>query len=113
LYYRLNVFPIEIAPLARAQGRHRGAGVKHFVELSAEELNRPRPRLTQANLLQLQRYDWPGNIRELQNVIERAVITATSGRLGFDLPTDEKSGDPRWTHSVGGTLHQSGTLLGS
>ena len=93
LYYRLNVFPIEIAPL-----RHRKEDIallaSYFVDLSAEQLNRPRPRLTQANLLQLQRYDWPGNIRELQNVIERAVITATSGRLGFDLPTEEKSGDP-------------------
>ena len=93
LYYRLNVFPIEIAPL-----RHRKEDIavlaSHFVDLSAEQLSRPRPRLTQANLLQLQRYDWPGNIRELQNVIERAVITATSGRLGFDLPTDEQPGIP-------------------
>ena len=39
----------------------------------------------------MQRYDWPGNIRELQNVIERAVITATAGKLRFDLPTDTKA----------------------
>ena len=89
LYYRLNVFPVEIAPL-RERKEDIAVLASRFVELSCEQLNRPRPRLTQANLLQLQRYDWPGNIRELQNVIERAVITATSGRLGFDLPTDEK-----------------------
>ena len=89
LYYRLNVFPIEIAPL-RERKEDIALLASHFVELSAEQLNRPRPCLTQANLLQLQRYEWPGNIRELQNVIERAVITANSGRLRFDLPTNEK-----------------------
>ena len=89
LYYRLNVFPIEIAPL-RERKEDIGLLASHFLDLSAEQLKCPTPRLTQANLLQLQRYDWPGNIRELRNVIERAVITATSGRLGFDLPTDEQ-----------------------
>jgi transcriptional regulator with GAF, ATPase, and Fis domain len=89
LYYRLNVFPIEIAPL-RERKEDIALLASHFVDLSAEQLNRPRIRLTQANLLHLQRYHWPGNIRELQNFIERAVITATSGRLGFDLPLDEK-----------------------
>ena len=89
LYYRLNVFPIEIAPL-RQRKEDIALLASHFADLSAEQLNRPRPRLSQANLLQLQRYDWPGNIRELQNVIERAVITANSGRLRFDLPADEK-----------------------
>ncbi len=66
----------------------------HFVDLSARKLNRPRPRLTQADILGLQRYDWPGNIRELQNVIERAVITAHAGRLSFDLPTDAQPKQP-------------------
>jgi transcriptional regulator with GAF, ATPase, and Fis domain len=65
LYCRLNVFPIEIAPL-RERNEDITVLASRFVELSAEALN--RPCLTQANLLQLQRYDWPGNIRELQNV---------------------------------------------
>ena len=86
LFYRLNVFPIQIAPL-RERKEDLGVLASHFVERSARSLNRPTPRLTQANLLQLQRYDWPGNIRELQNIVERAVITAQSGRLRFDLPT--------------------------
>jgi transcriptional regulator with GAF, ATPase, and Fis domain len=93
LYYRLNVFPIEIAPL-RERKEDIALLASNFVDLLAEQLNRPRPRLTQANLLQLQRYDWPGNIRELQNVIERAVITAASGRLEFDLPKDEQPAVP-------------------
>ena len=87
LYYRLNVFPVEVAPL-RQRKEDIALLAAHFVEISARKLNQPRPRLTQANILKLQRYDWPGNIRELQNVIERAVITANAGRLRFDLPTD-------------------------
>jgi transcriptional regulator with GAF, ATPase, and Fis domain len=87
LYYRLNVFPIEIAPL-RQRKEDIAVLTTHFVEMAAKKLNRAKPRLTQANILNLQRYDWPGNIRELQNVIERSVITAHAGRLSFDLPTD-------------------------
>jgi transcriptional regulator with GAF, ATPase, and Fis domain len=95
LYYRLNVFPIEVAPL-RQRKEDIAALAAHFVELSARKLNRPRPRLTQANVLTLERYGWPGNIRELQNVIERAVITGKSGRLSFDLPveTDSERSEP-------------------
>ena len=90
LYYRLNVFPIQIAPL-RERKEDISVLAAHFVDLSARNLNRPVPRLTQGNILQLQRYDWPGNIRELQNVIERAVITSTAGRLRFDLPISESA----------------------
>lgn len=90
LYYRLNVFPIEIAPL-RQRKEDIAVLAAHFVKFSARNLNRPIPRLTPGNILGLQRYDWPGNIRELQNVIERAVITSTAGKLGFDLPTDVKT----------------------
>ena len=87
LYYRLNVFPIQIAPL-RERKEDIPLLAAHFASNSSRLLNRPLPRLTQANILQLQRYDWPGNIRELQNVMERAVITSHAGRLLFDLPTD-------------------------
>jgi transcriptional regulator with GAF, ATPase, and Fis domain len=96
LYYRLNVFPIQIAPLRERQ-EDISILASHFVEQSARKLNRPVPRLTQGNINQLQRYSWPGNIRELQNVIERSVITSASGRLKFDLPTtqlDKRSGPP-------------------
>jgi len=93
LYYRLNVFPVQIAPL-RERKEDIAVLAAHFVDLSARKLNRQVPRLTQGSILQLQRYDWPGNIRELQNVVERAVITSTAGKLRFDLPTETKSEEP-------------------
>ncbi len=87
LYYRLNVFPVEVVPL-RGRTEDIPLLAAHFLELAAKKLNLARPRLTQANLLRLQAYDWPGNVRELQNVIERAVIVSRSGVLRFDLPQD-------------------------
>ena len=80
LYYRLNVFPMELAPL-RDRVEDIPLLAAHFVELSLRELGCPRPRLTQAGIEALQNYDWPGNIRELRNVIERAVIFARGGVL--------------------------------
>lgn len=84
LYYRLNVFPIEVPPL-RARPEDIPMLASRFISDAASRLNLPAPRLTQAHLAQLQNYDWPGNIRELQNVIERAVIIARSGKLSFHL----------------------------
>ncbi len=85
LYFRLNVFPIECAPL-----RHRPADVPplaaHFLRLACARLNVPVPRLTRANMRALQGYAWPGNARELQNVVERAAILARDGKLRIDLP---------------------------
>lgn len=86
LYYRLNVFPIEVLPL-RERMEDVPLLAKHFVEASVKKLRCPKPRLTRAGLSKLQNYDWPGNIRELQNVIERAVIISRGGVLDFDLPT--------------------------
>jgi len=62
---------------------------KHFIDLSVRELRIPKPRLTRAGVAKLQSYDWPGNIRELRNVIDRAVILARGGALDFDLPSGE------------------------
>ena len=58
----------------------------HFVEIAVKELGCARPRLTRAGIETLQNYDWPGNIRELRNVIQRAAIFAQGGALDFDLP---------------------------
>ena len=85
LFYRLNVFPVQITPL-RERKEDVAVLAAHFVSLVARNLKRPIPRLTQGNVADLERYDWPGNIRELQNVIERAVITSVAGKLRFDLP---------------------------
>src|SRR5271165_229367 len=93
LYYRLNVFPMTLAPL-RERREDIPLLATHFVELSLRELGCPRPRLTRAGIETLQGYDWPGNIRELRNVIERAVIFARGGALDFDLPAIDSSAGP-------------------
>jgi DNA-binding NtrC family response regulator len=85
LFYRLNVFPIQVPPL-RERMDDIPLLAKHFVELSSKDLKCAQPRLTRAAIAKLQSYDWPGNIRELRNVIERAVILARGGALDFDLP---------------------------
>ncbi len=85
LYYRLNVFPIEVPPLRQRQD-DIPLLARHFLDVSAKKFNVTQPKLSQAHIEQLKNYDWPGNIRELQNVIERAVITAQAGRLRWDLP---------------------------
>jgi transcriptional regulator with GAF, ATPase, and Fis domain len=96
LYYRLNVFPMKLAPL-RERREDIPLLATHFVELSLRELGCPRPRLTRAGIEILQGYDWPGNIRELRNVIERAVIFAHGGALDFDLPAIDSSPGPTQT----------------
>jgi transcriptional regulator with GAF, ATPase, and Fis domain len=90
LYYRLNVFPIKVAPL-RARKEDIALLATHFIEIAVKELGCPRPRLTRAAIETLQNYDWPGNIRELRNVIERAAVFAQGGALQFDLPVSGSS----------------------
>ncbi|HEU5081093.1 MAG TPA: sigma 54-interacting transcriptional regulator [Opitutaceae bacterium] len=85
LYYRLSVFPIELPPL-RERIDDIEPLVSHFIRQAARRLGVPLPRLTKSHLHQLRSYDWPGNIRELQNVIERAVILSRGGRLHLELP---------------------------
>jgi PAS domain S-box-containing protein len=90
LYYRLSVFPIDVPPLSRRM-EDIAPLAQHFLELSCSELGREPLRLTQHHLDCLMRHDWPGNIRELKNVIERAVILSSGTQLRLDLamPEDE------------------------
>jgi transcriptional regulator with GAF, ATPase, and Fis domain len=90
LYYRLHVFPIQVAPL-KDRKDDIPLLAQHFVDRSVKELRCLKPRLTRSSIAQLQNYDWPGNIRELRNVIERAVILAGGGALQFDLPLTDSS----------------------
>lgn len=83
LYYRLSVFPIEIPRLAERID-DVPLIAEHILNSLARKFGRQSPRLTTANATTLQRYDWPGNIRELQHVLERAMITSTDGRLRFE-----------------------------
>ena len=84
LYYRLNVIPMKVVPL-RERRDDIPLLAAHFVDTAVKELGCPRPRLTPAGIDALRGYDWPGNIRELRNVIERACIVAQGGALEFDL----------------------------
>jgi transcriptional regulator with GAF, ATPase, and Fis domain len=85
LYYRLNVFAIEVDPL-RQHKDDIPLLVDHFLRRTARRLKVPLPELTPTHLHQLHNYDWPGNVREMQNLIERALILAQRGLLRFDLP---------------------------
>ncbi|MCC6822557.1 MAG: sigma 54-interacting transcriptional regulator, partial [Verrucomicrobia subdivision 3 bacterium] len=93
LYYRLHVFPIHVVPL-RERKDDIPLLAKHFVELSVKELRCQKPRLTRASVAALQNYAWPGNIRELRNVTQRAVILARGGPLHFDLPVTHSALTP-------------------
>ncbi len=88
LYYRLSVFPVQVPPL-----RRRGDDVVqlavHFLEQVCRDFGRPCPQITQAQAQALRAYAWPGNIRELKNVIERAVILSTGDTLRLDLSLPE------------------------
>jgi formate hydrogenlyase transcriptional activator len=73
LYYRLNVFPISIPPLRERPG-DIPLLVQHFVQQAARKMNKVIDTIPCGTMEALTQYQWPGNIRELQNVIERAVI---------------------------------------
>ncbi len=80
LYYRLNVFPIETPPLRRRR-EDIPLLADHFTRSSAQHLNVPAPRISDEALALLMSYQWPGNIRELQNVVERAVLLSDGKTL--------------------------------
>jgi formate hydrogenlyase transcriptional activator len=88
LYYRLNVFPIVLPPL-RQRPEDIPMLVAHFVNKYAEQMSKPISRIGKNALETLLRYSWPGNIRELQNVVERAVILTMGDVLQLPaLPSD-------------------------
>jgi len=84
LYYRLSVFPIEIPPL-RDRREDIPELVRHFLQVCCRRLGIPPLESSPEQLEALKGYDWPGNIRELHNVVERAVITARGGTPYFDV----------------------------
>jgi len=90
LFYRLNVFPLRLPPL-----RERGDDVVRlasaFARRFSTKMGRTIAPMTADSAHRLKGYSWPGNVRELQNVIERAVITATDGQLNLDRALPEVS----------------------
>ena len=88
LYYRLNVFPLLLPPL-RARREDIPALVMHFVEILGRRMGREIEHIPPETMSALSSYPWPGNIRELQNLIERAVILSNDGVLPNPLPIAE------------------------
>jgi transcriptional regulator with GAF, ATPase, and Fis domain len=85
LYYRLSVFPIRVPPL-RERKEDIPLLAAHFVTLATRKPGTADLRIGKPEWEELKAYDWPGNIRELANLMERAVILSRGGRLQFDLP---------------------------
>jgi formate hydrogenlyase transcriptional activator len=80
LYYRLNVFPIALPPL-RARREDIPALVEHFVEIYARRMGKQIDEISSETMSELASYAWPGNIRELQNFMERSVILSSGSVL--------------------------------
>jgi PAS domain S-box-containing protein len=97
LFYRLSVFPIELPPL-RERAEDIGLLAAHFLATICCELGREPLTLTKQHAAMLQTHQWPGNIRELRNVMERSVILTKGPRLRLDLamgaaPKDQEAPD--------------------
>jgi formate hydrogenlyase transcriptional activator len=105
LYYRLNIFPLVVPPL-RERSDDIPLLVEYFVARFAERLGRKVSRIDRQTMELLQSYHWPGNIRELQNVIERSVILAEGGTLRID-PSVLGSGASRKAAADGDVLRQN------
>ncbi len=110
LFFRLNVFPVHVPPLRERQG-DIPLLVRHFTQQFSRRMNKVMETIPSAAMDALSRYHWPGNIRELQNVIERAVIISSGPVLSVDVtdlkfpkavPLAEK---PAATKSTNGALH--------
>lgn len=91
LYYRLNVFPILVPPL-RERKEDIPLLVQHFVKKFARKCDNPISLITKKVINELTAYSWPGNIRELENIIERAMIISQGNKLelGSPLPKSAK-----------------------
>jgi len=88
LFFRLNSITIEIPPLRQRVSEIEPLA-RRFASLAAQRLRLPSPEIDADVLVKLRRYQWPGNIRQLRNVMERAVVLAEGGRITADLlPAD-------------------------
>jgi formate hydrogenlyase transcriptional activator len=105
LYYRLNIFPL-VVPQLRERSEDIPLLVQYFVARFGERLGRKISRVDKHTMQLLQAYRWPGNIRELQNVIERSVILAESGTLRIDANV-LGAAEPRKVASDGHVLRQN------
>lgn len=97
LYYRLNVFPI-VMPSLRERKDDIPLLVSHFIGYFSRKIGKTVSGVSEKVLKALMDYDWPGNIRELENVIERSVLLARGGTIDqISLPTNNTPGDDPYT----------------
>jgi transcriptional regulator with GAF, ATPase, and Fis domain len=108
LYYRLNVFPI-LLPALRERREDIPALVTHFVKLFSRRMGRQVDSIPPETMAAFQWYSWPGNIRELQNLVERAVIVSRDGVLPNPLHKKQTEVMIPSLHRTG-TFHSSMTL---
>ena len=106
LFYRLSVFPIELPPL-RERPEDIRLLVQHFAMDYAQRMRKPIAAVSEEFLAALVRHPWPGNIRELQNFIERSVILSTGAVLGGSEPEPIHEGSRSTSSSVNVTLEQA------
>jgi PAS domain S-box-containing protein len=107
LFYRLNVFPLRVPPL-RERGDDLVRLASVFVQRVATRTGRTIAPFTEDCIRRLKSYSWPGNVRELQNVIDRAVITATDGKLNWDRALPEA--DPKGSIPADATMSSPGRI---
>jgi formate hydrogenlyase transcriptional activator len=110
LFYRLNVFPIRVPPL-RERTEDIPLLVRHFVQQFSRRMNKRIDSIASDTMKALVRYEWPGNIRELQNVIERAVILSPGPALKVSLADLKSRPEPIAVRSV--AAPQSGSSMQS
>jgi formate hydrogenlyase transcriptional activator len=103
LYYRLNVFPIKVPPL-RERPEDVPLLVSFFVNKFAKQMKKPIEGLPAKVMSALTSYPWPGNIRELQNVIERAMILSRGTHLEIPLSELQKFSEAARTHPEAASL---------
>ncbi len=102
LYHRLSVVPIEVPPLS-VRRDDIPILVGHFIESIAEAQGLPRKKVSDSAMAALQSYHWPGNVRQLRNVVERLLILASSDEVELeDLPSEVSSPDDK---TGGSSLH--------
>ena len=90
LFYRLNVFPIQVPPL-RERNEDIPALLSHFLEKTSQEYGR-NIEITRRAMALMERYEWPGNVREMENLIERMVIMADDDTIDADILPGHLSG---------------------
>ncbi|MGF7147847.1 two-component system nitrogen regulation response regulator NtrX [Sphingomonas zeicaulis] len=111
LYYRLNVVPVHLPPLAERR-EDIPSLVDHFVARYASERRVPTPQVAPDAVAALQAFDWPGNVRQLRNIVERTIILAPGDRIGridMDMLPPEILGDQPAVGAGGGV----GSIMGA